>query len=452
VRARLALWFVLGTFIIGAAGAAVTYGAVVQRQQRDLDVDLAEQLLRFERAVAASQDEAALLRSTQEYLAGAGGGSLSANGITLCVQTVAGKVVSNSSELRLEELPEARSLLAGGARFLVTADLAGSRYRVAGAPVLLGDRPVGAAEVAASEVEIERTRRRVLVLLGVGLIVGCLVAGLGAWLLVDRALLPVRRITRTAAAISSEDLSRRIGYRGPQDQIGELATTMDSMLDRIQGAFEGQERFLSDISHELRTPLTIAKGHLQVLDRQNPLNPETVRAEHHLVVEELDRMSRLVADLLVLSRAKRSDFLRKEVIELDRFLNTLAAHGPHMGDREWHIDSLPGGVVIADQDRLTQIILNLMTNAVAHTRPGQVVALGGRRAEGAVTLWVRDEGEGMRPEDREHAFERFYRGRGRGQLGLGLAIVQALVEAHGGQVDVDATPAQGARFTITLPG
>jgi two-component system OmpR family sensor kinase len=140
------------------------------------------------------------------------------------------------------------------------------------------------------------------------------------------------------------------------------------------------------------------------------------------------------------------------VIELDRFLNTLAAHGPHMGDREWHIDSLPGGVVTADQDRLTQVILNLMTNAVAHTQPGQVVALGGRRAERAVTMWVRDEGEGMRPEDREHAFERFYRGRGRGQLGLGLAIVQALVEAHGGQVDVDAAPAQGARFTITLPG
>ena len=189
-------------------------------------------------------------------------------------------------------------------------------------------------------------------------------------MLLGRALEPVRRITRTAAVISREDLSRRIEYAGPKDEIGELAETMDGMLDRIETAFSGQEQFISDVSHELRTPLTIVKGHLQVLDRVPHPDAEMIKQEHALVIDELDRMNRLIADLLTLARAGRGDFLRKEGIELDLFLTSLTAEGPHLGDREWKIDGLPGGMVEADQDRLTQIFLNLMQNAVAHTCPG----------------------------------------------------------------------------------
>jgi two-component system, OmpR family, sensor kinase len=274
--------------------------------------------------------------------------------------------------------------------------------------------------------------------------------------LLGRALEPVRRITRTAAAISREDLSRRIEYAGPKDEIGELADTMDGMLDRIETAFSGQEQFISDVSHELRTPLTIVKGHLQVLDRASHPDAEMVKQEHALVIDELDRMNRLIADLLTLARAGRGDFLRKEGIELDLFLTSLTAEGPHLGERKWKIDGLPGGMVEADQDRLTQIFLNLMQNAVAHTSPGQVIALGGsrERPEKGVKLWVRDEGEGMPEEVRRHVFERFYRGKGDaagGRVGLGLAIAQALVVAHGGSIEVESSAGRGARFTLTLP-
>ncbi len=245
---------------------------------------------------------------------------------------------------------------------------------------------------------------------------------------------------------------------------------MDAMLDRLQSAFATQEQFISDVSHELRTPLTIMKGHLQVLDRQDSADPEFVRQEHALVLDELDRMNRMVADLLTLARATRVDFLRKEEIHLDPFLTSLASEGPHLGERSWVIDALPGGTIRADQDRLTQVFLNLMQNAVAHTRTGAVIGLGGersgrrpedenggadRQALRVVDLWVRDEGEGMTEATADRVFERFYRGAsetGNGEgLGLGLAIVRAIVEAHGGTVSVESAHGVGTRFTVSLP-
>jgi signal transduction histidine kinase len=167
-------------------------------------------------------------------------------------------------------------------------------------------------------------------------------------------------------------------------------------------------------------------------------------------------MNRLIADLLTLTRAGRGDFLRKERLELDLFLGSLAGQGPHLGEREWKVDELPGGAIEADQDRLTQIFLNLMQNAVAHTTPGQVIALGGSRdrSAGTVSLWVRDEGEGMEDDIARHVFERFYRGKGDtagGRVGLGLAIAKALVDAHDGSISVESSPGGGARFTTVLP-
>jgi two-component system OmpR family sensor kinase len=180
-----------------------------------------------------------------------------------------------------------------------------------------------------------------------------------------------------------------------------------------------------------------------------------VRQEHALVIDELDRMNRLVGDLLTLARATRVDFLRKEPIDIDVFLRSLVSHGEHLGDRDWKIDSSPGGSVVADQDRLTQVFLNLMQNAVAHTRPENLIALGGSWGPGGLKLWVRDEGEGMDEDTRAHIFERFYRGEsGRRTdegLGLGLALVKAIVEAHGGTVKAEGTAGEGSRFVITLP-
>lgn len=499
MRSRLTLWFVAGVALLAIAGVAVTHTVLARQLQADVDDELAQQLGLYGRAVAAATDSRSLLELTRRYLSGPGAENLRRRGVILAVQTADGTVVSSAGDVALELLPESAPLLGSGAQVLVTADTPVGRYRVAGTPVFAEGTRIASAEVGLSLAGLDATLRSVLVLLALGAIAGTLLVGYGSWVLVGRALDPVRRISRTASAISREDLTRRIGYAGPPDEIGELAATMDAMLDRLQEAFEAQERFITDVSHELRTPLTIAKGHIQVLDRETSFDPEALRRGHRVVVEELDRMNRLVGDLLMLARSTRVDFLRKEPVSVDGLLRMLLDQGPHLADRSWRLDALPGGSALMDQDRLIQVFLNLMHNAVAHTGPGEVIALGGRwepadAAAARVTavrspaggrrelrLWVRDEGVGMADEVREHLFERFYRGpeadpRGprrrvsadavdsapdgdpregaamEQHLGLGLAIVAALVRAHEGRIEVESALGAGSRFTVLLPG
>jgi two-component system OmpR family sensor kinase len=456
LRLRLALWFAFGVMVVVAAGAIGIYFMFSQQLRGDLDTRIKQEIYNYQEAVAPAVDEDSLVDLTRGYLAGIQANSLRRSGMVLSLRTVGGAVVSSSEVVRPEDLPISESLVESGERFLGDAQLGGGSYRVAGTSIQSGGEVVGTVLVAESLEETEQAMGRLLLLLAFGGVLGCALLGLGSWYLLGRALDPVRRITRTAAVISKEDLSRRIGYKGPSDEIGELAETMDAMLDRLASAFSAQERFISDVSHELRTPLTIIKGHLQVLDRQESPSPGVVKQEHALVIDELDRMNRLVADLLTLARAGRVDFLRKEKVGWDLFLTSLAAQGPHLGERDWKIDELPGGTGEVDQDRLTQVFLNLMQNAVSHTKKGQTIALGGSRRSqvGEVRLWVRDEGEGMEEEVRSHVFERFYRGEGDaagGRIGLGLAIVRALAEAHAGSIDVDSSPGKGAQFTVRLP-
>jgi two-component system OmpR family sensor kinase len=456
LRLRLTLWFAFGVAVVVAAGAVGIYFMFSQQLHDDVDARLRQEIYNYQGAVSAAVGETDLVEATREYLQGSGANSLRRSGLVLSLRTSGGTIVSSSDIVRPEELPASTDLLESGGRFLGEAQMGGDPYRVAGTSIYLGSEVVGSVLVAESLEQTQLSLNRLLLLLVFGGVFGTVLLGFGSWFLLGWALDPVRRITRTAAAITRQDLSKRIGYKGPNDEIGELAGTMDAMLDRLESAFTAQERFISDVSHELRTPLTIIKGHLQVLDREASPSRGLVRQEHTLVIDELDRMNRLVADLLTLARATRVDFLRKEEVGLDLFLTSLASQGPHLGDREWKVDGLPGGTVGADQDRLTQIFLNLMQNAVSHTISGQTVALGGSRdtVAGTVSLWVRDEGEGMQEEVRQHVFERFYRGEGDaagGRVGLGLAIVSALVGAHDGRIEVDSSPGQGARFTVTLP-
>jgi two-component system OmpR family sensor kinase len=455
VRRRLTLWFILGLVLVTVAGISATYAILAQRMLTDLDAELSQQLLDFSRMAADATTPAALSDLTQKYLTGPQSQALGQRGIVLSLSLANGQVVSNSSILRLEEMGVSRPLIANGDRILVSADSPAGPYRIAGTPVVQGQQRIGALEVAAPLQDVRTTLRRVLVLFGAAGVVGIVLVAFGFWFLVGRALAPVRRISRTAAAISREDLTRRIGHEGADDEIGELAETMDAMLDRLQQAFESQERFVSDVSHELRTPLTIMKGHLQVLDREKDVDPDLIGREHALVLDEIDRLNRLVSDLLTIARSARVDFLRKEKVPLDQFVRTLVEQGPHLADRLWTIERLPGGTLRADQDRLTQVFLNLMQNAVAHTQPGQVIALGGAREDGRVRLWVRDEGRGMSPEVQARVFERFYRGAQETDtpgVGLGLAIVSALVAAHGGEVTVRSEDGTGTTFTVVLPG
>ena len=271
----------------------------------------------------------------------------------------------------------------------------------------------------------------------------------GAWSLSGRLLRPVRELTTTAREISDTDLTRRIPATG-NDDLTDLTLTFNAMLDRLEDAFAGQREFLNDAGHELRTPLTIIRGHLELVDPDDPAEVASTRA---LVLDEIDRMSRLVDELILLAHSRRPDFVRPVQLDVGELTDDLADKVRGLGDRAWSVDERATGDVIVDAQRITQAIVQLAQNAVWHTDESDTVAIGSRVDAGTARLWVRDTGPGIAAADKEHIFDRFYRGRDNASdgSGLGLSIVRAISEAHGGWVTVDSVPGHGATFTLILP-
>jgi two-component system, OmpR family, sensor kinase len=355
------------------------------------------------------------------------------------------------SEYRLDEDPElvARwSNLVDTERGEIGGTPAGDVDYIA-VPFLEGTRTAGVFVVAIFREGEERELRAVtLATGGVGLAL-LLVGSLLAWRLADRILRPVRLVTGTARSISESDLERRIPVEG-RDEAAELARTFNEMLERLEGAFAAQRRFLDDAGHELRTPITIVRGHLELMGDDPADQRETVA----LVTDELDRMARLVDDLVTLARAEGLDFLDRQPVELGELTDELAAKARALGEREWTTDERAQGKLVADRQRLTQAVMQLAENAVRHTSPGDEIGLGTAISGDEARLWVRDTGPGVSAGQERRVFERFARGRDmpRGESsGLGLSIVKAIAEAHGGRVDLDSTPGAGATFTIVVP-
>ena len=277
-----------------------------------------------------------------------------------------------------------------------------------------------------------------------------LLASLVAFVVAGRVLAPLRELTVTARSISETDFTRRIAVEG-KDEIAELGRTFNAMVDRLQAAFATQKDFVSDAGHELRTPITIIRGHLELLGDDPTERRETVE----LVVDELDRMSRFVDDLLLLAQAEQADFVQPSDVDLDALTEELMAKASALASRDWQVDAVGVGRLTADRQRLTQAMMQLAQNAVQHTGEGDRIGLGSELTDGHARLWVSDNGPGVPAADRERIFDRFARSSGarRSQgAGLGLAIVRAIAEAHGGDVELDcAQPGRGATFTVTIP-
>ncbi len=316
-------------------------------------------------------------------------------------------------------------------------------------PVRDGDNE-GAYVVAFFRDRVQADVTRTVATYAVVATVALLLVAVGAWLTAGRLLRPIRDLRDTAREISDTDLSRRITVTGADD-LSDLARTFNAMLDRLQTSFALQRRFLDDAGHELRTPITIVRGHLEVADRSNA---EDIATTHDLVLDEVDRMSRLVDDLVVLAKAGQPDFVRPTDVDVaaltDHVLQKVAA----LGDRDWALDERAEVVTKVDPQRITQALVQLAKNAVQHTHDGDLVAIGSSATDGQVSWWVRDTGPGVARPDAERIFDRFQRGhqaRGHDGSGLGLSIVKAITEAHGGDVLLDSEPGKGATFTITVP-
>ncbi|UPK76615.1 HAMP domain-containing histidine kinase [Nocardioidaceae bacterium SCSIO 66511] len=276
-----------------------------------------------------------------------------------------------------------------------------------------------------------------------------LIVTLIAFALTGRLLRPVRRMQSTAQQIAQGDLSRRMEVMGNND-LTELTVTVNDMLDRIEWAFQTQRQLLDDAGHELRTPLTVLQGHLELTDPNDAAEIEQTR---ELLLDEIARMTRLVEDILMLAKSQRPDFIQPSDADLKDLIGSVLEKCRALGERNWKIDACPDASVRLDGQRITQALLQLAHNAVRHTEDDDLIAIGARLRDGSAEFWVRDTGPGIAPEDRDRIFQRFRRGSDTTRddgFGLGLSIVSAIAEAHGGYVQLDDPPI-GATLRIVVP-
>jgi two-component system OmpR family sensor kinase len=333
-----------------------------------------------------------------------------------------------------------------------------------------GPRDLAIIAVAAPMASVEAAGRaliRVMLIVG-GLAMGVLL--LVSWIVIRQGLLPLERMTRTAEEIAAGDLSHRAGVPHDGTEFGRLGTAFDSMLDQIEGSFAEQHaaleakersearlrRFAADASHELRTPLTAVRGYADLYRAGGLADPAALAVAMDRIGTESRRMSTLVDDLLLLARLDQGRPVRRVPVDLSRIaadavadLQAIEPGRPVVGA----ID--PGIVVDGDDDRLRQVVGNLIANVRLHTGPGTPVELILQAGDAQAELRVVDHGPGIAAEHAAQVFDRFYRAddgrsRERGGTGLGLAIVASLVEAHGGRLWHEATPGGGATFVVRL--
>ncbi len=316
---------------------------------------------------------------------------------------------------------------------------------------------VGAGEPLAI---VTRAQRGILRSFSIAGALAVLLALIASYLAGASVSLPLRRMARVAARIDDGDLDPRM--RPPATAASEvrvLAESFNHMLDRLSEAFASQKDFIADASHELRTPLTVIAGQLEVLAAQDAPEPDEVRRVQRLVAAEIARTSRLVDDMLLLARSERHDFLHMREVELEPFVDELWTAARMSGERRFELGPVPRATLTADPDRLAQALRNLISNAVEHTQaPQGLVRLDVEAlASGHVRFVVSDDGPGIDPRQLERVFERFHRtdssrNRRAGGAGLGLAIVRAIAEAHGGRARAVLTGSGGARLELELPG
>jgi two-component system, OmpR family, sensor kinase len=367
---------------------------------------------------------------------------------------------SSSQNISRFNKPLDPSMLASGVPVYQTVEMNTNPVRVLTVPLtyLSTNRVIGVLQVGTSLATVNTTLQVLSIVLFIGALISMLVAGLAGWISTNQALAPLEVVTQIALQITrADDLSRRLPYQGPpNDEIGQLISAFNQTLSRLENLFNSQRRFLTDVGHELRTPLTVIKGNVDLMRRMKDTDEESLDS----IESEVDRLTRLVGDLLLLAQAESGKLpLAREIVEMDSLvLEVMNQMRVLAKDRRMRLGEIDQVLVYGDQDRLKQVLVNLIGNALKYTPPGSEVVVGVGKVENRARITVSDNGPGIPAKDLPHIFERFYRGEksrtrsreGKG-FGLGLSIAYWIVRNHGGQIEVSSKETAGTTFCVWLP-
>jgi two-component system OmpR family sensor kinase len=452
LRLRLTFWYSAVLAVIIALFGTVVYGFTVWTLTRQIDTTLngtADSIIHGSRLEFGLASQYLVLPVLDRF---------GASRIYVQVWRTDGHLAAASDNLRYTDPldPNGLSLQTRSSNNVVVA---GAHLRVLTVPLITGDHQLLGYVQAAMPLDLVDLQRSVLllVLVGGGVAAVALAAVVG-WLSAHRALKPLDAMTETALQITrTDDLSRRISMDGvAHDEVGRLAQAFNDTLERLERLFNAQRRFLADVSHELRTPLTTIRGNVDLLRRMGGADEMSLDA----IQSEAERMSRLVGDLLLLAQSDAGTLpTARHPVELDTLLFEVYREAQVLaGNVDLSIAEIDQAIVFGDRDRLYQLLLNLVTNALKFTPEGGKVSVGLSKVNNWARLVVTDTGIGIPPEELPHVFERFYRvdkarTRSLGGAGLGLAIAQRIAKIHGGRIEVasDGVNGHGSTFSIWLP-
>lgn len=480
IRLRLTLWYtaLLGATLIlfsVAVYSAVSASLRLQLEQnaggqaRDI-ANIVTQQLQMDLVIVGRNPEA-IFPAVDLFASSAGVQIVSPEGNIIVRSANLGNLALPYSDATL-----ARVLAGEDDVAYTTLHDSGTTFLIYSVPLVSTDHIMGAIQVIQPVTSVITALSQVSRYLMLGTAVSLVMAAIFGAFLARRALAPIDTIASTADTITrTRDLGKRIQIADNASEVGRLGATFNAMLDRIQRLFMTQERLIGDVSHELRTPLTTIQGNVELLQRMAsaPIADGGARIHEYAqllsetlteVQVETERMSTMVADLLLLAQADSGELkLQFAPVEVDTLLlevyrqaRRLAEHYKGPQGLEIRLGSEDQALVMGDHDKLRQVILNLVENAIKYTPVGGVVTLGLSHDNGWVKVAVQDTGIGISPEQQAMIFDRFYRtdkarSREFGGSGLGLSIAQSIAQAHQGRITVDSTPGEGSTFTLWLP-
>jgi len=466
LRLRLALGYAILFLIVLAMLEVALYVILRGALEDEIDKALRDRAMQVERALLISgNDDLSSARLTSDIFVlspTSPSDELTSPGIHLRVLTLDGQTIAASSNTaaRFPNDSAAFERAVQGRSVTDTTEIGGTTVRVLYRPLRLGGQVQAVVQLGESMRTTERTLAEMRSLLLVGGAVAVVSGLAGGWWLTRQSLRPVQRLTETVAGIAQTgEFNRRVPEPDVHDEIGRLALTFNDLLDRLQLLLDRQRALVADTSHELRNPLMVLRGNLELLGHDLPASDRTEATTESL--EEVDRMTRLVGDLLFLADADSDSAIQHADVALEALVAAIAEDAVLIatrddGMREIVLEANDPIVVHGDPARLRQLIWNLVENAVRYTPAGGTVTLALRLHGPVAELTVSDTGIGIPPEHLPHIFERFYRvdtsrSRALGGTGLGLSIVRQIAEAHGGQVRVRSTVGEGSTFTVALP-